>query len=386
MKIIVLGGYGEMGKISVIDLVETCKDCEIVVAGRDRKKAENFAKSLKRKNVKGVQVDVNNQKQLIRLLQGSDVVINATQYYMNLNVMKSALAANVNYVDLGGLFHMTRKQLKLHKQFKKRNLIAVIGCGATPGITNVMAAYGAKFFYSIESINVQFADRDYTNYKIAFTVPYSMYTIFDEFTKKPAVLQNGRIKFVEPFTGMEDIKFPGPMHNAICFYTLHSEVATFPKSFKDKDIKNCSFKGGFDKDFVGKVKFLVDSGFASDKLVNFKGTKIIPKEFTVKILNQFIPSLKIKINDIEFLRVEITGKSKKFGKRLVVYCQTKTNKKWNISAGSWDTGVPPSIIAQMIAKSQINQKGVLPPELCIDPEIFFKELKKRNIKVYLDYP
>ncbi|MBI4009746.1 MAG: saccharopine dehydrogenase NADP-binding domain-containing protein [Candidatus Aenigmarchaeota archaeon] len=382
MKIVVIGGYGEMGKITVIDLVETCKNCEIIVAGRDKRKAESFAKSFKKKNVKGVQIDVNNHKQLLSILKNSDVVINSTQYYMNLKVMKAALDANVNYVDLGGLFHMTKKQLKLHKRFKRKNLIAILGCGATPGITNIMAAYGARFLDKIDSIHVQFADEDYTNYNMPFVVPYSMYTIFDEFMKKPAVFQNGRIKFVEPLSGMEEIKFPSPVDKAACFYTLHSEVATFPVAFKDKGIKNCSFKGGFDFDFVNKVKFLIDAGLASEKPIKFRDAEIVPRDFTVKILNQLIPSEKIKVNDIEFLRVELTGYSKNTKKRIVVYCKAVTNKKWNLSAGSWDTGVPPSIAAQMIINGQINQAGVLPPEMCINPEIFFKELAKRNMKVY----
>lgn len=370
-----------MGRVIVIDLFETFKG-EIVVAGRDKEKAKKFANSFKSKRVKWAQADINEFDKLTQLLKGCDAVINATQYNMNLKVMKAALNAGVDYVDLGGLFHMTKKQLKLDKRFKKAGITAIIGCGATPGITNIMAAYGSKFFDRINSIHVQFADKNYTNYNTPFVVPYSMRTVFEEFSMKPAVFIKGNLKFVEPMSGQEEIIFPHPVNKATCFYTPHSEVATFPFSFRDKGIKNCSFKGGFEKDFVDKVKFLIDAGFASEGSFRYDNCTIVPRDFTVKILNKFIPE-NVKVNDIEFLRVEITGGKSGRAKRLIVYCKAVSNKKWNIPAGAWDTGVPPSIAAQMLLNGNITKKGAMPPELCINSEIFFKELAKRQIRVFI---
>ncbi len=370
-----------MGRVIVIDLFETFKG-EVIVAGRNEKKAKKFTNSFKSKKVKWVQLDINEHEKLTQILRDYDVVINATQYNMNLKVMAAALAAGVDYVDLGGLFHMTRKQLKLDRKFKKAGVTAVIGCGATPGITNVMAAYGSRFFDRINSIHIQFANKDYTKYNMPFVVPYSMRTIFDEFSTKPAVFLNGGIEFVEPMSGAEEINFPRPVNRATCFYTLHSEVATFPSSFGVKGIKNCSFKGGFERDFVDKVKFLIDTSLASENPVHYDNCMIVPRDFTVKMLNRFIPE-NARVNDIEFLRVELVGEKSNRKKRLVVYCKSISNKKWNIPAGSWDTGTPPSIVAQMLVNGDITKNGVLPPELCVNPEIFFKELAKRQIRIFV---
>jgi len=380
MKILILGGYGEMGKVITTDLFETFKG-EIIIAGRDKEKAKRFADSFKSENISWSQADASQPKGLVRALEGCDVIINAVQYNLNLDVMKAALAAKVSYVDLGGLFHMTGKQLKLHKRFKTAGVTAIIGCGATPGITNIMAAYGATFFDRINAVHVQFADKDWTKYDMPFVVPYSMRTIFDEFSMKPVVYNNKRYTYVEPVSGIEEIDFPSPVNKAICFYTLHSEVATFPSSFRNKCIRNCSFKGGFERDFVDKIKFLIDAGFASKNPMRNNNCTIVPQDFTVKMLNKFIPE-NAKVNDMEFLRVEIDGKINGRNKLLVVYCKSVSNKKWNIPAGSWNTGTPPSIVAQMLAHGDITEKGVLPLELCINPKMFFKELKKRQINVF----
>jgi saccharopine dehydrogenase-like NADP-dependent oxidoreductase len=43
--------------------------------------------------------------------------------------------------------------------------------------------------------------------------------------------------------------------------------------------------------------------------------------------------------------------------------------------------VPPSITANWLATGKIKERGTLPPEACIEPEPFFKELGKRKILV-----
>lgn len=382
MKIVVLGGYGEMGTVVSSDLSGTFMG-DTVIAGRDIKKAKALAASFKDKRVTGAYADVSDRQSMNDVLEGADAVINATNYYMNIEVMRSALKNSVHYLDLGGLYHMTLKQLKLHKEFRKKNVLALLGCGATPGITNIMANHGSKMLDRIDSVHIQFGDKDYTDYNMPVVVPYSMYTVIDEFSKKPAVFTKGKMTFVEPISGAIDVDFPNPVGKVSCFYTLHSELASMPKKFAEKGIKECSFRGGFDKTFVSYVKFLIDTGFTSEEPVDFHGAKMRPVDLTVKLLDKFLPPSNVKVNDAEMLRVALSGK--KNGKKtdVVMYCSAVTDRKWNIPAGSWDTGVPPSIIAQMIASKKINASGVFTSDDdCIDSRFFFKMLAKRNMKVF----
>ncbi len=384
MRIVVLGGYGEIGTCICTDLAQTAGDFDVIVAGRDRSKAQALVKLLKAKHLRAESVDVNNSTSLRRLLKGTDVVINATNYYMNVKVMKAALASGANYLDLGGLFHTTVEQLKLHSKFKEKGLLAVVGCGSTPGITNILALHGANQLDKVESIHFQFGDKDSTRYNMPLVVPYSMHTVFDEFMKRPAVFTNGRTKFVEPLTGEIEVGFPAPVGRITCRYSLHSEVATIPASFRDKGIRECSFRGGWDSDFIAKTKFLIDAGFASYKPILVDGTMVSPRNVAVSLLNRFIPTGKAKINDLELLRVEVTGSRKGKRRKMAVYCRAVSNKRWNIPAGTWDTGVPPSIVAQMIARGDIVAKGVLPPEkMGMNLRSFFSELRARDMDVFI---
>ncbi len=381
-RFVVLGGTGGMGSVVVKDLFSTCKDCEIIIAASNEKKAKKYAKSFRNKRIKGVGVDVNNINKTAKILNVADVCINCVVYYLNLNVMRACLKARVHYLDLGGLFHVTKNQLKLDKQFKRNKLIGILGCGSTPGITNVMAAYGAKFFDKINEIHVSFGDADFTKYNQPFVLPYTMYTLFDEFMMKPTLFTKGKLKLVEPMSGNKILEFPKPIGRVEGFYTLHSELATFPTSFRNKGIRECSFRVTFPEEFRKQIKLLIDTGFAYDREMKFNGCEHKPKDITAKIMDYWLPKEKTKINDLEYVRVDIIGKIKGRKRRMILDCLTKSNKKWNIPAGTWDTAVPPSIIAQMIANKQVKERGILPPEKCINPELFFKELKKRNIKIF----
>ena len=380
---IFLLGCGEMGRVIGTDLMERY-DGELVFADRELDRANNLTKRYLERKVRTMSIDIRDKAALVAAIKEShcSVLVNAVNYYFNVDVMSACLEAGVNYLDLGGMFHTTRKQLEMNSEFKNKGLIAIPGMGSSPGITNVLAAYAAKKLSKPETIDVSFADKDYTKYDTPIVLPYTILTLFEEFGYKPVIFRNGRFETIEPLTGMEDKKFPKPLNSAKCFYTLHSEAATLAESIPG--VKNCWFRGGFDPVLVDKMKFLIDVGFSAKDDIRLPGGQTVsPRDIIVKMTEKFIPTESTKINDLEFLRVEVIGKQKGKKKNIIAYCESFTNKKWNIPAGSWNTGVAPSVVAQMILEGVITEKGVVPPEIAVNPEPFFKELEKRDMKIFL---
>jgi saccharopine dehydrogenase (NAD+, L-lysine-forming) len=106
-RVVVIGGAGAMGQIIVRDLLDT-KDLEVVVADYDQDKADAFARSLNNSRVRGDFTDITNIDVMAKGLKNANCVINSTPYYHNVNVMEAALKAGCHYVDLGGLFHVTK--------------------------------------------------------------------------------------------------------------------------------------------------------------------------------------------------------------------------------------------------------------------------------------
>ena len=149
MKFIVLGGYGIIGRAVAADLFRYAGNAEIIVAGRNRRKAKLFASSFRSKRVKGIEIDISKKENLSALLRKSDACANCLQYYFNLEIMHACLQVKTNYVDLGGMFHNTKKQLLFDRAFKNIGKTAILGMGSAPGISNVLAGFGAKFLNKI---------------------------------------------------------------------------------------------------------------------------------------------------------------------------------------------------------------------------------------------
>ncbi|HYX42150.1 MAG TPA: saccharopine dehydrogenase NADP-binding domain-containing protein, partial [Pyrinomonadaceae bacterium] len=156
MRIIVLGGCGEMGSEVTRDLAQTSEFAEIVIADLDLAKAQGLARELGGGRVRAVQADARDEQALIETFKGFDVIANCTTYHFGLTATRAAIVARVNYLDLGGLFN-TPKQLELDREAQAAGVTICLGCGATPGVTNLMARRGADQLDSVREVHIAFA-------------------------------------------------------------------------------------------------------------------------------------------------------------------------------------------------------------------------------------
>jgi saccharopine dehydrogenase (NAD+, L-lysine-forming) len=374
MKAVVLGGMGLTGRCAVLDLMDNNKIDEIIIG--DRVKNLEFGDP----RVKFVKLDVNDKDTLIRSIRGADVVINAVQYYHNVKIMKAALEAKTNYIDFGGLFRVTLEQLALDQDFKDAGLLAIIGMGAQPGISNIMASFAVSKLDKVDEIVIRDGWIDKTNYpKLFFT--WSPSTLFDELTFR-AVHFDGSVVESDPFSSSEEYDFGWEIGRAKIFRSIHSEIATLPSSFAEKGIKYVEWKEGSAD--IEKLKFLTDIGFGRTDKVKAGGTEIVPREFLFDFLksqNMFSPPENIQVMDFEMTVVTAKGTDEGRPKMVELRAYFRYDDKWKVSASQKEVGVPGSIAAQMIMSGVIKGKGVKPPEQIVPVKPFFAELGKRGIKI-----
>src|SRR3954463_14809426 len=139
MRVAVLGAGGTIAPPIVKDLAESAAAASLLLLDLDEAKAQATAdvyggdKSIARG------IDGREPGALAEALNGVDVLVNSASYRINLDVMNACLASGTNYIDLGGLYHVTAKQLELDDQFREAGLLALLGMGSAPGKTNVMA-------------------------------------------------------------------------------------------------------------------------------------------------------------------------------------------------------------------------------------------------------
>jgi saccharopine dehydrogenase-like NADP-dependent oxidoreductase len=388
LKVVVLGS-GLIGRCAVRDLVRSPEVADVVVADIEKERTEKFVEDLGSSKVHFEKVDVRDHGGTTAVLKGTDVALNAVQYYFNLDVMKAVLVAKTNYLDLGGLYHTTLKQLELDHEFKHAELTAVVGMGCVPGISNVMARWAVDSLDSVSTIRIRDGWRDLTPNAPRFVATWSIQTFADEFMQNAIVFENGELKEVPPISLPENVTFPDPIGEVEAFTTLHSELATFPTSFKEKGVRNVNWKEGGPKGWHLDYELLVKLGLMDKKPIAVSGVSVSPRNFFLQLLRE--KSLlghpeDVTPEDYECSRVEVMGE--KGGQQaeiqLEVLCRSK--REWKASSAQYGVGIPASIVAQMLGKGQIEKKGVLPPENCVDPEALFRELALRDMPVTVRTP
>jgi len=397
-KFVVIGGAGAMGRITVTDLFNTCAATdEVVIADYDLEKAEallkTFKSTAKSPKLSAIQINIKDREDAVKKLQGAFILINCAQYQLNLEVMEIALKIPCHYTDLGGLFHYTRKQLEYNTKFKEAGKIALVGMGAAPGITNVLSAWAASHLDTVMEIHTRVGTMDKTKYTDvpALPVSYSLKTILEEFSFEPAVFTKGEFKFVKAMSGDEPHKFPPPIGVRKPMYTIHSEVATLPLSFKGKGVKEVSFKIAFDPEFVAHVRFLRDLGMASHTPVEVPSGELNDKNNVhvspIDVVNKVAmsqPHAKQvgKLKQYEIVRSIVKGTKNKKKITVITDLHTAGMSAWGIGTDI-DTGTPPAVAAQMMAAGEIVMVGVVAPEIAVPHEAFFKRLKIRKMSAKL---
>jgi saccharopine dehydrogenase-like NADP-dependent oxidoreductase len=380
MKIVVLGGAGMMGCIAVQDLAHCEAVDQVEIGDLNRDRAQQVSDAIGSPKISLATVDVRQHESLVELLRGADCCLNATVYYANLEVMGACLEAGVSYTDLGGLFHTTLKQLQLHEQFKAAGISAVLGVGSAPGVPNVQSRYAADRLDSIETIHIYDGIKPPPPDVVAFS--YAVASIVDELTMAPMVYRDGSFVACEPLSEFEDYWFTPPIGLLPMHLSLHSEVATLPATFKDKGLRECTFKinnWGMAPAVVEKVKVLADFGFASREPVQLGEVLVAPRDLMIALMSGYVPPITSFLepprneppNWTKEIVTEVKGT--RFGKPTTYRVGTLTVK------GALPTGVAPSIAAQWLAQRRI-EPGVHPPEVALEPEPFFAELEKRGIQ------
>ncbi len=361
-----------MGRAAVFDLTRSGYDVRLLDA--DPEAARRIARRYGRGRAEPAAADAGDAEALAKSLLGVGLVVNAGPYPFNLTAMEAALLARCHYVDLGGLFHTTRQQLRLDTAFRRAGLLAVLGMGSAPGIMNVMARAAADPLRRVRAIKVYNGGADFTRYRAPVAFGFSPATVLDEFTLKPMIFEKGGFRATSPLSGGEDFVFEVGQQRV--HRSLHSEVATLPLSYRSKGLRDCFFKIAYDPVLVERLKLLIDLGL-TDREAGPRG--VAPREVLLDCFKRLPPPPDF-IDDRDSLAVVVEGEDRQ-GPVTVRYDVTAgPQKQPPLSAVARDTGFPPSIVARLILEGRIRERGVLPPERCVPVKAFFAALVERGMR------
>lgn len=384
MKVAVIGA-GLQGIATALDLASNKNMKEVLLADYDIERAQyvaNLCNDKYGKKVTEKQCDVSNSSELINMISGYDLVINVVNYYFNVQIMKACLEAKVHYMDLGGLYVESKKQLKLNDEFKKAGLLAITGIGGTAGVTNVCAAWAVNQLDTVEDIHFYCGNNDWTTTTKPFEVSYAIESIMDEHRMNPVQFIDGEFKELEPKSGKEVVQYSEPVGPQTSNYITHSEMGTVPLSFKDKGLKNCTYRIGFPEEVSEKLQFLHELGFSSKDPVNIDGVEVKPVRALKKLLDIMPDDPEAEINDADVIKTTVIGE--KDGEKIeyVLEAVCRPIKEWpELMGAQVYIGGASAWTAELMRQGLISATGVYGPELVVPPERFFEEAAKREIYV-----
>ncbi len=386
MKAVVLGGGGLTGRCTVRDLASGGRFDAVVAADLDARLAEDSARSAGPR-ASAATIDVRDRSAVARLLVGADVVVNAVQYTFNLAVMEAALDAKVPYLDFGGLFHMTRRQLALDGAFRAAGRVAIPGLGQVPGISNVLAMEAARDLDTVESIVIRDGWRDLTVGAPEISFTWSPSTFLDEMVLPAMVFEEGNYREYPPMSGAEEFDFAPPVGRTRVYRTLHSEPATLPESLRSKGLRHCEWKEGGPGIEVLRTMSLL--GLASDTPLSVRGASVTPREFTLALLKReklLGAPEGVVVDDWEVCDLELHGT--KGGQPVTRHAIARFPPRpdWHLTATEYAVGVAGAIGAELIVEGKVDGPGVLPPERCIPAEAFRAALRTRGIETTIAPP
>jgi len=360
MKAVVLGGAGVVGSYAVDFLSKMDTFSKVYIADINESRAKKISNTSEK--IEFIYTDVTDEKSINKSLEDADIAINCVGpfYKFAPKILKTVIKKGIDYVDVCDDYDITESLIDdYHKQAVDAGVTCIIGLGASPGLTNIIAAFGASQLTKVDSIKI-FVTRSIEE-EAGGAIPYHMLHCW---LGDIPIYKDGRFQKAKGLVdGEEYASFPKPFGQVPVYYFGHPETVTLPRYIKG--VKNVCCKGTFfPSQFRDALIQLESLGLLSEEPINVYGQKIKPIDFTVQyvdVLRKKVIQSGVKIPPGGAVMVEVSGEEDS---------QPKTIRYAGTSHMRQGTATPAAVGARMIAEGDIKSPGVQAPEACIPPEDF----------------
>jgi saccharopine dehydrogenase (NAD+, L-lysine-forming) len=325
-------------------------------------------------------LDASSSDRVGRFIKGSDVVINASDPRFNLLIMRQALKNEVHYVDLAGYPDV---QLKQENNWKKAGLLAVLGMGEDPGLSNVMARRAVDMLDGVREIRIRDGETSISDV-YPFVALFAPAVFLEEAVSPAHYFEGGEMKTSPPMSGKEVYSFPRPIGEIPVYAMDHEEVHTLPE-FLPKRPGFVDFKLALTDQTAAAIRLFQALGLLKQKPIQVRKVRVSP----LSVLLSLIPKpseIAGKIHGSAGILVEAQGEIAGEHHALKLYV-TMTHEeayaKHQSNATSYLTGTPTAVCALMLADGRIMNRGVIVPE-CLNAETFLDELTKFDMQIQVE--
>ncbi len=307
-----------------------------------------------------------------------ELVVNCCPQSFDEMVFDAAYAAGCHYMDLAMTLSQVhpeqpyRKtglllgdyQFAQHAAWEQKGLLALVGMGIDPGVSEVFAKYGEQeLFDEIDEIAV----RDGSNLSVEgvkYACAFSVWSVIEECLNPPVFWERDRGYYTaEPMSEPEIFDFPAGIGPLEVVSIEHEEVINLPR-WINKGLKRVSFKISLGRDFMEALRLIKDLGMAGAEPIDVKGVRVSPRDMVEACLPdpaKIGPRMRGKI----CVGTRMTGKKERRQRDVYLY-QVADNEacmeRLQCQAVAAQTAVGPAVATELLAKGIWKGRGVLPPE------------------------
>jgi saccharopine dehydrogenase (NAD+, L-lysine forming) len=387
-KVLIIGAGG-VGQV----VVHKCAQhpsvfSEIMLASRTKSKCDKIAAQVAAqygRTIKTAKIDADDVPALVKLLKRfkPKMVINVALPYQDLTIMDACLEAGVHYLDTANYEpkdvakYEYSWQWAYQDRFKKAGLMAVLGCGFDPGVTNVFTAYGMKHHFD-EIHYLDIVDANAGSHGKAFATNFNPEINIREITQNGRYFENGQWIEIPPHSMMKPLKYPEIAEPKNSYVIYHEELESLVKHIPT--LKRARFWMTFGDEYLTHLRVIQNIGMAGIEPVNFKGKKIVPLEFLKAVLPN--PG-DLGENYVGWTSIGCRIKGVKNGKEKTYYVYNNCSHKaayeeTGTQAVSYTTGVPAMIGAMMMLTGEWKGAGVWNIEQ-LNPDPFMAKLNEYGL-------
>jgi saccharopine dehydrogenase-like NADP-dependent oxidoreductase len=369
VKVIILGAGG-MGRYAAKTAAELDFVEQLVVGDLDGSAAEAFAQHLGPK-ASGVAVDVTNDRAMSEILSGATAVLNTVGPFFRLGppVLRAAIAAGVHYLDINDDWESTEAMLALDGDARSAGVTAVIGVGASPGISNLLACLAMDELDEVDEVIAGF-DLDAAMPEERGDEPCAATVhALHQLSGRIRVFEDGAFADARP---MQRVDFDYPGLGPRTGWTMgHPEAVTFPQTFSHLRSARVLMTMEPSGRLAARVfRVLIDAGLVSleraggwvERLEGVGKPVKTPADYIEEILDTSAGKLP---------PLFAVTKGRRKGEPATVAATVRSAPPIGMGGA---TGVPLAIGLSVLRSMLGTKCGVFPPEAIIDPRAFFDAL------------
>ena len=367
MRILILGGSGGMGRFASSAVAKFDNFDSLIIADLNEEAAKKFAASLDNEKISGIGIDVTDEILLKKMLSQNDVVLNLTGPFFKFAypILKLALEEDCHYLDICDDWEPTEKMFTLHDLAKEKGKLALLGLGASPGITNLLALKAMNELDTISKV--------YTGWDMSSATPEeessqigtnaAMVHAIEQMIGKVKIFKDKKYKMARP---LDKVAFEYPEIGEFKANIFgHPEAITFPHHYPEisESFNLMHGDNGLFNIVIKVMRFFIE-------------IKLLSKNAAARILG-WLEMLDKNSEDSENDLPPVYGFAKglKDGKETLVAATLDGDDEYKDMSMGEATGYPLAVGLKMLVEGKITSTGVLAPEACgVDPDEFFHEL------------